>query len=66
MKVEEKIEKILIETLVIGNKKGIPFAVEKLIILFNHQNCECEEDDRTGETTEWTCNICGKIIKEVK
>jgi hypothetical protein len=64
--IKEKIEKILRETLVIENKKGIPFAVEKLIILFNHQYCECKEGESGGETTEWTCNNCGKIVKEIK
>lgn len=36
-------------------------ALTDIHIYANQKECECE--DRTGETTEWTCNQCGKIVK---
>lgn len=27
------------------------------------KNCSCSEEEKTGETTAWVCNLCGKITK---
>ena len=63
---DKQVENILRETLVIGNEENIPIAVEKLMILFNNEYCECDEDDKTGETTEWVCHQCGRVVKEIR
>ncbi len=36
-------------------------VVKKAIKEDRKKNCECTEEETTGATTQWCCNICGKI-----
>lgn len=39
-------------------------AVEEIHIYANNKACECS--NRPGETQNWTCNNCGKIVNDIK
>ena len=39
-------------------------ALDEIHAYANNKTCECP--DRSGATTNWTCNVCGKIVDDIE
>lgn len=57
---EELTPEIILKKLRDNIKDGWETALDDIHLYNNQKECACKK--RNGETTNWTCNNCGKIV----